>query len=200
MAKGPSGSQVITVLSNAGSSGTSYTLTLTGTSFAAGASVTELYTCTRISVGSGGSIAVPMTSGLPRAVVPTTWLSGSSLCGGGGGGGGTGGKCTPESSVPILFEELATTTYGENIFLSGSISQLGNWNANSAVALSASQYTTSNPLWETTVNIPAGTAFQYKFIRKESNGSIVWESDPNRSYTVPTPCVGVTETVTASWR
>ena len=112
----------------------------------------------------------------------------------------TTGTCSPASSVPVTFNELATTTFGENIYLVGSISELGSWATSSAIALSASSYTTSNPLWTTTVNLPAGTSFQYKFIRKKSDGSVVWESDPNRSYSVPTGCSGIKATASGTWR
>ncbi|KAJ5538108.1 hypothetical protein N7494_007587 [Penicillium frequentans] len=100
----------------------------------------------------------------------------------------------------LTFNELVTTTYGENIFITGSISQLGSWSTSSAIALSASSYTSSNPLWTTTISLPVGTTFEYKFIKKETDGSIVWESDPNRSYTVPAGCSGATVTAAATWR
>jgi hypothetical protein len=67
------------------------------------------------------------------------------------------------------------------------------------VALSASQYTTSNPLWSVTVNLPPGTVIQYKFINVESSGTRVWEADPNRSYTVPASCA-TAATVSDSWQ
>lgn len=108
--------------------------------------------------------------------------------------------CTTPTSVAVTFDEIATTTYGENVYIVGSISQLGSWNTANAIALSASQYTSSNPLWYVTINLPAGTTFQYKYIRKESNGSIVWESDPNRSYTVPATCGTTTTTEKDTWR
>lgn len=66
------------------------------------------------------------------------------------------------------------------------------------------------------MSIPAGTTFQYKFIRKETDGSvstappnplrsllttaayqIVWESDPNRQATAP---ASGTSTLSGSWR
>lgn len=50
------------------------------------------------------------------------------------------------------------------------------------------------------VTLPVGTSFQYKFIKKGSDGSVVWESDPNRSYTVPAGCEGATVTVADTWR
>ncbi|KAJ5999037.1 hypothetical protein N7451_006847 [Penicillium sp. IBT 35674x] len=108
--------------------------------------------------------------------------------------------CTAATTIAVTFNELVTTTYGENIFITGSISQLGSWSTSSAIALSASSYTSSNPLWTATINLPVGTTFEYKFIKEETDGSIVWESDPNRSYTVPTGCSGTTATATATWR
>jgi hypothetical protein len=54
--------------------------------------------------------------------------------------------------------------------------------------LSATQYTTSDPRWTFTVNLPAGTKFEYKFVKVADDGAVSWESDPNRSYTVPQTC------------
>ncbi|OCK81653.1 carbohydrate-binding module family 20 protein [Lepidopterella palustris CBS 459.81] len=111
----------------------------------------------------------------------------------------TATSCATAAAVAVTFDELVTTTYGENVFIVGSISQLGNWDTGSAVALSASSYTASNPLWYVTISLPAGTTFQYKYIKKETSGSVVWESDPNRSYTVPSGCA-TTATESDSWR
>ncbi|KAL4981624.1 Six-hairpin glycosidase-like protein [Aspergillus falconensis] len=108
--------------------------------------------------------------------------------------------CTTPSSVTVTFNEIATTNYGEDVYIVGSISQLGNWDTGSAVALSASKYTSANNLWYVSVNLPAGTTFEYKYIRKETDGSIVWESDPNRTYTVPLGCGVSTATVSDTWR
>ncbi|OQD82022.1 hypothetical protein PENANT_c024G06821 [Penicillium antarcticum] len=108
--------------------------------------------------------------------------------------------CTAATSLAVTFNELVTTTYGENVYVIGSISQLGSWSTSSAISLSASSYTSSNPLWTATISLPVGTTFEYKFIKKDSDGSIVWESDPNRSYTVPTGCSGATATASAIWR
>lgn len=107
--------------------------------------------------------------------------------------------CATATSVAVTFNEIATTTYGENVFLTGSISQLGDWDTDDAIALSASQYTSSNPLWFVTVTLPAGTSFEYKYFRVETDGSIEWESDPNRSYTVPTGC-STTAVENDTWR
>ncbi|KAH9483088.1 Alpha-amylase [Psilocybe cubensis] len=94
--------------------------------------------------------------------------------------------------VSVTFQVTATTTWGQNIFLVGSLSQLGSWTAASAVALSSANY----PVWSATVSIPAGTSFEYKFIKKNSDGSINWESDPNRQATAS----GGAQTLSQSWR
>ncbi|EME79485.1 glycoside hydrolase family 15 carbohydrate-binding module family 20 protein [Pseudocercospora fijiensis CIRAD86] len=118
-----------------------------------------------------------------KAAMPASWASCSA---------------TP-TLTNVLFEETATTTYGENVFISGSISQLGNWSPDNAVALSAKNYTSTNNLWFVTVQLPVGQSFMYKYLRKETDGSVRWESDPNRSYTVPKNCAG-SATQSDTWR
>ncbi|KAJ5243613.1 hypothetical protein N7489_003709 [Penicillium chrysogenum] len=210
MKKGSGSSPVITVLSNAGSSGSSYTLYLGGSGYSSGTKLMEMHTCTSITVDSSGKIAVAMVSGLPRVLIPASSVSNSGLCGSSVPSATatqtttattTGAGCTQATALPVLFKELVTTVYGQDIYISGSISQLGNWDTSQAIALSSSSYTSSNPLWQTTITLPVGTTFQYKFLKKTSGSSTVtWESDPNRSYTVPTGCTGATATVAASWK
>lgn len=211
MSKGSSRKKVITVLSNYGSSGSSYTLSLAGSGYSSGTQIIEMYTCTSVTVDSSGNIAVPMVSGLPRVLMLASVGSGNGPCASSGSPSTTTSSTTSTTTsactgaqataLPVLFKETVTTSYGQNIHLSGSISQLGSWNADNAIALSADQYTSSNPLWYVEVTIPVGTTFEYKFIKKASGySSATWESDPNRSYTVPTGCSGSTATVTATWR
>ncbi|KAM3081680.1 glycoside hydrolase 15 protein [Clarireedia jacksonii] len=111
----------------------------------------------------------------------------------------TSSGCATQTAVAVTFNELVTTSFGQTIKLSGSISQLGSWNPASAIALSASQYTSSNPLWSVTVTLPAGTVVQYKFINVASSGTVTWEADPNRTLTVPVSCATAT-TVSGSWQ
>ncbi|KAJ5995875.1 hypothetical protein N7481_002852 [Penicillium waksmanii] len=209
MKKGSSGSQVITVLSNYGSSGSSYTLSLSGSGYPSGTALMEMYTCTSITVDSSGNIAVPMASGLPRVLMLASVGTSSGPCASSGSTTATTkltvstttSSCIQATALPVLFKETVTTSYGQEIYLSGSISQLGSWDTDDAIALSADQYTSSNHLWYVQVTIPVGSSFQYKFIEKTSgSSSVTWESDPDRSYTVPTGCSGSTATVTATWR
>ncbi|PKX92761.1 alpha-amylase [Aspergillus novofumigatus IBT 16806] len=80
MRKGADGAQVITVLSNLGASGSSYTLSLSGTGYDVGQQLTEVFSCATVTVDSDGKVPVAMASGLPRAFYPTAGLNGSTIC------------------------------------------------------------------------------------------------------------------------
>jgi alpha-amylase len=102
------------------------------------------------------------------------------------------------TAVAVTFTEKVTTSYGDMIKLSGSSGQLGSWNAGSALTLSAAQYTSSNPVWTLTLSMTPGQTVSYKFIKVSSSGTVTWESDPNRSLTVPS-CAASTA-VASEWK
>ncbi|KAF8596149.1 alpha-amylase-domain-containing protein [Ceratobasidium sp. AG-I] len=162
------GSTGFVVINNADSAwSTTFTTPLAAASYcdmvsgAAGSSGT----CTGASYTvSGGKLTVTVAA-----------RSSIALFTGATGSGSSGG------SASVAFRESAETTYGDNIFVAGSLSQLGTWAPASALALSSASY----PTWTLTQSLPAGTTFTYKYLRKTSNGTVVWESDPNRSATVP---------------
>lgn len=79
MRKGYDGSQTITVLSNLGSGGKSYTLSLPNTGFKAGTQLTEIITCSPCTVDDSGNVPVSMADGDPRIFYPTSKI-GSTLC------------------------------------------------------------------------------------------------------------------------
>ncbi|TDZ15083.1 Glucoamylase [Colletotrichum orbiculare MAFF 240422] len=111
----------------------------------------------------------------------------------------TSGSCAAASSVAVTFNEVVRTSPGQTIKVAGSIAALGSWDAASAPSLSAAQYTSANNLWTYTVTLPAGTTFEYKFVNVASTGAATWESDPNRSYTVPRGCAAAV-TVSSNWK
>ncbi|MET8327881.1 carbohydrate-binding module family 20 domain-containing protein [Streptomyces sp. NPDC005181] len=75
----------------------------------------------------------------------------------------------------------ATTQLGQNIYVTGNQSALGNWNTDSALKLDPASY----PVWKLDVSMPAGTSFEYKYVRKDASGAVTWESGANRTATVP---------------
>ncbi|KAI0137392.1 family 15 glycosyl hydrolase [Xylariales sp. AK1849] len=97
-------------------------------------------------------------------------------------------SCTTATSVSVTFSETKTTTYGDTVKIVGNVAALGNWDASSAVALSATGYTAANPIWSGTIKLTAGQVIQYKYIVVGSSGSVTWEADPNHTYTVPATC------------
>jgi alpha-amylase len=90
-----------------------------------------------------------------------------------------GGSTPPASKVGVDFKVNATTYFGQNVYVTGSIPELGNWDPNSAIPLSSATY----PVWDATVQLPANTAVQYKYIEKNPDGSVTWESGANNSLT-----------------
>ncbi|MFO7161614.1 MAG: carbohydrate-binding module family 20 domain-containing protein, partial [[Clostridium] cellulosi] len=92
----------------------------------------------------------------------------------------------------------ATTNYGTNVYLVGSAEELGNWNTDKAIGPMFNNTSTigTYPTWFYDVNVPAGTTIEYKFIKKDSSGNVVWESGNNHK--VVTPSSG-TATVTVDW-
>jgi glucoamylase len=95
-------------------------------------------------------------------------------------------------TVPVMFNVHVETQWGQNIFLTGSVNELKNWSPSNAIPLSAANY----PIWSVTVDVPASTYIQYKYI-SIFNGQVTWESDPNNKIT--TPISGNTST-NDSWR
>ncbi|KAI6780390.1 Glucoamylase-like protein [Emericellopsis cladophorae] len=112
---------------------------------------------------------------------------------------GSPAPCTTATSVDVTFEVRVRTQFGQTIKIVGDASELGQWNTGNAVALSASSYTNANPVWKGTVTLPAGAQLAYKYINVGVDGSVTWESDPNRQYTVPKTCE-TTATEMETWR
>ena len=80
----------------------------------------------------------------------------------------------------------ANTVFGENVYIAGNASALGNWAPASTPKMNI-QGSTANSPWTLTVNLPASTVVQYKYI-KRNGGSTVWEGDQptstlNRQFT-----------------
>lgn len=82
MRKGNTGYQIVSVFSNMGASGSTYTLTLTSaeTGFTANEALIEVMSCTAYTTDSSGNLAVSMASGLPRVFYATARLTGSGIC------------------------------------------------------------------------------------------------------------------------
>ncbi|KXJ96895.1 glycoside hydrolase family 15 protein [Microdochium bolleyi] len=96
--------------------------------------------------------------------------------------------CPVATAVAVTFTVRKTTNFGQTVKIVGSSDNLGSWDPTKAVALKADQYTSSNPIWRGTLNLSPGQAFSYKYIVVNSDNTVTWEADPNRSYTAPATC------------
>lgn len=85
-------------------------------------------------------------------------------------------------ATDVTFNEYATTDWGTNVYVVGSIASLGSWNTADAIPLSSASY----PTWSKLAIVPKSTSFTYKYLKKDSSGNVTWESGTNRSYTTGT--------------
>jgi alpha-amylase len=85
----------------------------------------------------------------------------------------------PAGTSGATFTVGETTSWGQNVYLVGSVPALGSWNTSQAVPLSSSGY----PTWNGAVTLPANTYVEYKYIVKNADGSITWEPGNNHSFT-----------------
>ena len=92
----------------------------------------------------------------------------------------------PSGQAQVTYNANATTAPGQAVYVTGNTALLGNWDTGLAVPVN----TESNlyPIWRNRINLPAATAIQYKYFRKNTDGSVTWENLPgggNRSMTTP---------------
>ncbi|WP_431921185.1 carbohydrate-binding module family 20 domain-containing protein [Nonomuraea jabiensis] len=85
------------------------------------------------------------------------------------------------AQITTYFNANVTTWYGQNVYVVGNIPALGGWNTDQAIPLSSADY----PIWRATLNLPPNTAIEYKYIKKDPNGTVTWESGGNRTFTTP---------------
>ncbi|HLL53777.1 MAG TPA: carbohydrate-binding module family 20 domain-containing protein, partial [Myxococcaceae bacterium] len=90
-------------------------------------------------------------------------------------------------TVPVTFTIAnANTSTGQSLYVVGNQAALGNWSPASGFKLTL-QGTGANATWSGTVQLPASTAVQYKYV-KYNGTTAVWESNQatpsgNREFT-----------------
>jgi hypothetical protein len=99
------------------------------------------------------------------------------------------------SPVSATFRTTATTSWGQNLYITGNLPDLGSWDPAKALPLTTGSAT--YPLWTGAHPLPPNTTVQYKYLKKNADGTIAWENGDNR--TVVTPPTG-TLTINDMWR
>ena len=91
----------------------------------------------------------------------------------------------------------ATTDLGTDVYIVGNVSELGNWDPDKAIGPMFNQVMYQYPTWYYDISVPVEENLEYKYIKKDRNGNVVWESGNNHSYTPP---ASGTDTVIVDWQ
>ena len=83
-----------------------------------------------------------------------------------------------KKAASIKFSVKTTTTYGQNVYVSGNTPELGNWNPSLSLLLSSQTY----PTWTGSITVASGQTVQYKYIKK-NGAKVQWLGGENLSLT-----------------
>jgi hypothetical protein len=99
--------------------------------------------------------------------------------------------------VQVIFHVNASTVFGQNVHVVGSIPELGSWDpAKAPEAMLNPNY----PAWFLPVSVPKGTQFEFKFIKKDGSGNVIWEGGGNRTFTSSSSPTGTSDTPIYNWQ
>ncbi|RCV47740.1 carbohydrate-binding module family 20 domain-containing protein [Marinitenerispora sediminis] len=145
--------------------------------------------------GCAGDSYTVAADGTFRAAVPADSVLALHVAAPGDGSGPPPTDPDGCTTVATAFHARTTTWFGQNVFVVGSLPELGGWDPARAVPLSSTDY----PVWKASVDLPADTAFEYKYVKKNPDGTVEWESDPDRAGRTGDP-EGCELTLTDTWR
>ncbi|RKH47400.1 carbohydrate-binding module family 20 domain-containing protein [Corallococcus sicarius] len=107
----------------------------------------------------------------------------------------SGGTTPPPTTANVEFVcNNGTTVMGQNVYVTGSITELSNW---SATGTNKILNPTAYPTWRGTYAMPANTSIQWKCVKRDGAGNVVWQGGGNN--VVTTPAAGASITTTASF-
>lgn len=104
----------------------------------------------------------------------------------------------PQVSVRFIVKN-ATTSFGQNVYLTGGVHELSNWSTSASKAIGPmfNQVVHLWPTWYFDVSVPASRTLEYKFIKLDGAGNVVWEGGFNHVFTTPSSGTGE---VTVYWQ
>lgn len=84
--------------------------------------------------------------------------------------------------VPVTFTvNNVTLNSGQSLYLTGSRWEMANW----TTGLYPSNLTYSNGSYKVTTYLGEGRSYQFKTIKKDASGNVIWQGGNNQNYTVP---------------
>lgn len=122
-----------------------------------------------VDASGNASITLPANGG---STVPAVAIYTGQKLGGSGSGGAT--------TCPVTFTIAnANTSFGQNLYVVGNQTVLGNWTPASGFALTIVG-SGANATWSGTISLPASTAIQYKYVKWDGT-TATWESNQSTS-------------------
>lgn len=89
-----------------------------------------------------------------------------------------------ETTVKFILENT-TINFGENIYIVGNTSELGDWNIDKAVGPLKKDHECNTSRWHININLPAGLQVKFKFIKKDNYGNVTWQEGFDQYYDIP---------------
>ncbi|AUG76232.1 alpha-amylase [Kitasatospora sp. MMS16-BH015] len=143
-----------------------------------------------VTVNPGDAVALYATGAPPPSPSPSPSSSSSPSPSPSSSPSSSPSTSPSTGQVNETFHETRTTTSGQSVYLTGSLPALGGWDTGKAIPLSSAGY----PVWSGTVSLPAGTAFEYKYVLKDSAGNVTWEPGGNHTATTGSTDATLTDT------
>jgi glycosidase len=171
---------------------TGHTITVEGRGFGGGGTLRVGGVAASVSSWSPDRIVATVPAGVTPGLRPVTVTT-------------AGGTSNPYDvtvlsgpQVPVTFtvNDAIPTQWGDNIYLTGSVAELGDWSTDPDVAIGP-MLTPNHPDWFIVASVPACATVEFKFVRITAGGAVTWENGPNHQYTVP---CGGTGAVTVDWQ
>jgi subtilisin family serine protease len=94
---------------------------------------------------------------------------------------GSGVTFRPGNRVAATFNVTAETWFGQQVLVAGNLPELGGWDPARAVPLDAAGY----PVWSGGTGLPPNTAVEFKYLKKDPDGTVTWEPGANRTTVTP---------------
>jgi subtilisin family serine protease len=83
--------------------------------------------------------------------------------------------------IAATFNVTAETWWGQQVFVVGNLPELGGWDPARAVALGPGGY----PVWSGAVSLPPNAPVEFKYVKKDPDGTVTWEPGANRTTVTP---------------
>ena len=110
------------------------------------------------------------------------------------------------ATVPVRLSVNVKTVFGEGVVVCGDISELGAWDAAAAPKM---EYQKKDGTWSTTVHIPQGSVFKFKFVvegglsekdvEKGERGEMHWQEGNDRKIQLPIEGDALSLDVVCDW-